>query len=78
MMSWAARSFISNGKFLRFTVSGHHHNGYVYISVNGLDMFDVHITTFKNEIVHQMKNLYDSSLRDAIDEKVEKIPAYKH
>lgn len=76
--SWGVsqKHYILN-KVVRLRVNGHHHKGYVYIVVNGSDLFDVYLTTLKDEIKTEIKDLYFDQLVDAIDEKVEKIAAYK-
>lgn len=62
----------------RMTVSGHHHKGYVYIFLNGSDLFDVYLTTKKDVIVKRTDEMgiYVDELVDWIDEKVERIPEY--
>ena len=75
--SWGAHAFTRIGKkALRFKVNGHHHKGHVYISVNGLDLYDVHITTTKGNIIAEINDLYCDQLAEIIDEKIEKIPEY--
>jgi len=61
------------------TVSGHHHKGHVYIFVNGMDLFDVYLTTNRGTIVHKSGDmgLYFDQLVEWIDEKVERIPEYR-
>jgi hypothetical protein len=49
----------------------------VYIVLNGLDLFDVYLTTLQNGIKLEGKDLYFDQLVKWIDEKVEKIAAYK-
>lgn len=63
----------------RMTVSGHHHKGYVYIFLNGLDLFDVYLTTKKDVIIKRTEEMgiYADQLVDWIDEKVERIPEYE-
>jgi hypothetical protein len=77
-LSWAPRNFQAIGKkALRFNVSGHHHKGHVYISVNGSDLYDVHLTSLQGTVKEEIKDLYFDQLFDAIDKKVEWIPEYK-
>ncbi len=76
--SWGAHAFIRIGKkALRFKSEGHHHKGHVYISVSGLDLYDVHIATLKGEIKKEITGLYFDQLFDAIDKEIEYIPEYK-
>ena len=76
--SWGAHAFTNMGnKALRFKSEGRHHKGHVYISVNGLDLYDVHIVTLKGEIKKEINGLYFDMLFDAIDKEIEYIPEYK-
>ena len=80
---WGATKFtvdnMKRPKMLRFYVSGMKHKGHVYIFVNGMDLYDVYITTIKGTIVHKSGDmgLYFDQLTDWIDERIEKIPAYR-
>ena len=84
MWSWGVprTSFMTDkkpmGGFLRFTVNGHHHRGHVYIFLNGMDLFDVYLTTNRGTIKHRTPEMgiYNDMLIDWIDTKVEKIPEY--
>ena len=48
------------------------------IFVNGLDLFDVYLTTLQGTIKDKIEGLYFDQLVEWIDEKIEKIPAYSH
>lgn len=75
--SWGAHAFTRIGKkALRFKVNGHHHKGHVYISVNGSDLYDVHIATLQGTILKEINDLYFDMLFDAIDKEIEYIPEY--
>jgi hypothetical protein len=78
--SWGAQKFIVDNKktpkLFRMTVNGHHHKGYVYITLNFLDLFDVYLVNKKGVIKDKMTDLYFDQLVEAIDEKIEKIDAY--
>jgi hypothetical protein len=82
MMSWGAHNFIvddiRNTKMFRMLVQGHHHKGYVYIFLNGLDLFDVYLTTTQGTIKARTgeMGIYFDQLVEWIDERVERIPAY--
>ena len=79
---WGAKSFTvdnnKNCRMFRMTVSGKLHKGYVYIFVNGSDLFDVYLTTKKGIITKIQKDLYFDMLVDCIDDNIEKIPEYKY
>ena len=82
MMSWGAHNFLvdrKNGtKMFRMNVQGHHHKGHVYIFLNGLDLFDVYLTTTQGTIKDRTDEmgLYFDQLVEWIDERVERIPEY--
>lgn len=81
--SWGASAFtIDNSKetkMFRMKVNGHHHKGHVYIFVNGMDLFDVYLTTLKGRIINKSPEmgLYFDQLVEWIDEKIEKISEYE-
>jgi hypothetical protein len=69
---------VKRPKMFRMKVSGHHHKGYVYIFLNGMDLFDVYLTT-TDEIIKDRTDemgLYFDQLVEWIDERVERIPEY--
>jgi hypothetical protein len=63
-------------RYLRLTVNGHHHKGYVYIFLNGADLFDVYYTTNRGTIKKTTFGLYFDQLQDVIDSKIERIDDY--
>ena len=80
--SWGSHAYrvddTKNPKMFRMMVQGHHHKGHVYIFVNGIDLFDVYLTTSKGKIVDKTEGegLYFDDLVNWIDKKVERIPEY--
>lgn len=81
-MSWGACDFTvdnkNSPKVFRMRVSGHHHKGFVYIFLNGMDLFDVYLTTSKNIIKERTEEegLYFDQLVEWIDDRIEKISSY--
>jgi hypothetical protein len=75
--SWGTNKLVNlANKGLRFTVNGHHHKGYVYIVLNGSDLFDVYYTTSRNTIKHIETDIYFDELVKRIDNKIERIEEY--
>jgi len=80
--SWGAHNYTVDKKYqpkmFRMTVQGHHHRGHVYIFLNGLDLFDVYLTTNRGTIKKRTDEMgiYNDQLIDWIDERVERIPEY--
>jgi hypothetical protein len=77
VMSWGARGWTGGEDFLRFRVSARRHKGYVKITLNGMDLYDVELISMKNEVKDTINGLYFDQLADVIDQKIEYIPAYK-
>jgi len=77
--TWAARNYSNfHNQVLRFRVSGHHHKGYVYISLNSMDTFDIYFTNLQNVIKTEIRNVYIEDLISTIDKVVEYIPEYQN
>jgi hypothetical protein len=80
-MSWGCSKIVidqsPNPRLVRLTVNGNHHKGYVYIVLNGMDLFDVYLTTKQDMIKDKITGLYFDELAEWIDEKIEKIPEYQ-
>lgn len=80
--SWGSRNYtVDNTKdvrMFRMQVSGHKHKGYVYIFLNGMDLFDVYLTDFNDNIKLIGSDLYNDQIRDWIDENIEKQANYRY
>jgi hypothetical protein len=77
--AWGFRNpcIVVKNKCYRFRVSGMIHKGYVYIILNGLDLFDIYYTNIKDVIKKISTDVYVMDLVDTIDRDVEKIPEYR-
>lgn len=79
--SWGTRDYtVDNRKdvrMFRMQVNGFKHKGFVYIFLNGMDLFDVYLTNFNDKIVKIGSDLYCDQLTDWIDENIEKQSNYK-
>jgi hypothetical protein len=58
-------------KILSLSVNAMKHKGYVWISVNGLDLFDIHILSWEYELKEKISNIYLEDLIEVIDSKIE-------
>jgi len=82
-MCWGATKFTvdnqKNTKMLRFYVTGRKHTGHVYIFLNGADLYDVYLTTAKGTIKDKSGDmgLFFDQLTDWIDDRIEKVEAYR-
>jgi hypothetical protein len=77
--SWGFNNpvIVVKDKAYRFTVQGHHHNGHVYIVLNGLDTFTIYYTSNRGTIKKISEMVYIDMLIETIDIDVERIPEYK-
>lgn len=78
LMSWAYREPIEvvKNKVFRFTVSGHHHKGYVYVILDWSDTFTVYYTDKKNLIKKKDDMVYIFDFMDILDSSIERIKEY--
>jgi hypothetical protein len=80
-ITWAARNWTIltvNDKpmAIKFRVSGRHHKGYVVLTVNSSDHFDIYLINMKGKIKEKIQDVFVGDLVNAIDKKVEYIKAY--
>ena len=73
--SWGvSKKYNLSNKGLLLKVSAHHHKGYVLITLNGSDLYDVRFfNTSYREVKDMLKDVYCDMLQEAIDEVIEKI-----
>lgn len=76
--SWGVSDGKCNNKWIVFKTNGHHHKGWVLITLGWEDLYKVYIINTHGRILAHKDGLYFDQIVDYIDEKVEKIPAYHH
>lgn len=71
---WGAKGWTRypNNKALRFRVSGMLHKGFVFLTVNGSDLFDIHLTNLKGKIKKSITDVFVGDLINTIDSHVER------
>ncbi len=71
---WGARGWTRypDNKALRFRVSGMLHKGFVFLTVNGSDLFDIHLTNLKGVIKETKTDIFVGDLINIIDSMVER------
>ena len=75
--TWGANSYTKMSKYLlRFKVQARRHRGHIYIAVNGLDLFDVYLTTLGGKIKKEFKDVYIEDLINTIDKEIEYVSTY--
>ena len=78
MMCWGATNFAGCGKerFLRFKVSGMKFKGYVKITLNYMDTYDISFIKKNGEVEKEQENVYFDEMVDVIDNYIEKTDSY--
>ncbi len=75
--SWGSKNFSNvDDKGLLFKVNGHHHKGYVLITLDWMDTFDVHIINTRGRVLDTFEGVYIDQLFETIDNRVERIKEY--
>lgn len=75
--SWGtSRKINIDNKGLLLLVNGHHHKGYVFITLDWNDTYTVYIMTVFGRIINEYKTVYFDELVELIDNRIEKIPEY--
>lgn len=75
--SWGVSEKINFGnKGLGLKVSGHHHKGWVLITLSFMDTYSVHIVSNKGEVLETFNEVYFDMLVDIIDRRIERIDEY--
>lgn len=69
--SWGPHDFKKVGKILAFKVQGELHTGWVYVRLNGYDLFDVFLSDDEGSQGKSSEFLYIDQLTSAIDFLVE-------
>ena len=76
--SWGVSRAIGVRKMaLALRVHGHHHNGYVLITLACNDTFTVRIVTTAGQVLETFTDVYVDQLTEVIDNRIERIPEYK-
>lgn len=76
--SWGANKWVGGENWLSFRVRARRHKGYVKITLNSLDLYDVQLISTHGNIKKEWNNLYCDQLTEVIDNEIEKIEAYKY
>lgn len=75
--SWGVSQKVNfQNKGLGLKVSGHHHKGWVLITLSYMDTYSVHIVSNKGEVLQTYDDVYVDMLVDIIDNRIERIKEY--
>ena len=61
---------------LMFQVDGNHFKGWVIVSLNFMDLYDVEFYDNASVKQYEVNDIYAEDLANIIDENVEKVPEY--
>ena len=76
--SWGVSNLINvENKGLLMKVRGHHHKGYVFITLGWDDVYKVHIISTRGNIKETFEGVYFDMLVEVIDNRIEKKENYK-
>jgi len=78
--SWGVSKIINLNlnKGLLLKVSGNHHKGWVLITLDWTDTYNVDIISNKGEVIDHFDMVYFDMLSEIIDNRIERIPQYQH
>lgn len=75
--SWGVSKKIAIGnKGLLLRVHGHHFDGYVLITLDWNDIYEVHFIKTNATVVSSHEGIYCDMLAEFIDDRIERIPEY--
>ena len=75
--SWGVSKLLNMfNKGLCLKVSGHHHKGWVVITLSYLDTYSIYIVSNKGEVKDEYHEVYFDQLTELIDNRIERIPEY--
>lgn len=76
--SWGVSSRVNfHNKGLLLKVNGHHHKGYVLITLDWTDTYTVTIISTHGNIKNTYDMVYFDDLVEIIDNRIERIPEYQ-
>ena len=77
--SWGVSKMVNlQNKGLILKVSGHHHKGWVLVTLGWEDLYKVHIVSNSGKVLYKYEGIFFDDLVDIIDNRIEKIPDYKY
>lgn len=79
VMSWGVetKKLAGDEKSLTLKVNARRHKGWIKITLNGMDLYDVELIGADRKAKDTINGLYFDNLTEAIDNKIEKVSAYR-
>ena len=71
LWSWGAHAWTGGEDFLVFKVQGYKLKGFVRITLNGLDLYDICFKNHNGEAIKEMNDVYAEDMVSIIDNEVE-------
>jgi hypothetical protein len=65
-----------HNKGLILKVSGHHHKGWVLVTLGWEDLYKVYIIGNNGQVLNKYEGIFFDNLVEVIDNRIEKIPDY--
>ena len=76
--SWGVSKLVNlQNKGLIMKVNGHHHKGWVLITLGWEDLYKVYIVSNTGNTLDQYEGIFFDQLVEVIDDRIERIPNYK-
>jgi hypothetical protein len=72
-----SKKYNVDSKGLLLKVNGHHHKGYIFITLTWEDLYNVHLISTHGNIKESIEGIYFDQLTEIIDNKIERIPQYQ-
>jgi len=77
--SWGVSKMVNlQNKGLMFKVNGHHHKGWVLVTLGWEDLYKVYIVSNTGKFLDEYTGIFFDDLVEVIDNRIEKIPDYKY
>jgi len=77
--SWGSNDLRNfENKALAIKVSGHHHKGQILITLGWNDTYTLRLINTTGKVTGTFTDIYCDQLAEFIDNKIERIPSYKH
>jgi hypothetical protein len=77
--SWGVSKMVNlQNKGLILKVSGHHHKGWVLVTLGWEDLYKVHIISNNGKVLDKYEGIFFDDLVEIIDNRIEKISDYRY
>ncbi|MFI8379597.1 hypothetical protein [Leeuwenhoekiella sp. NPDC079379] len=79
MWSWGVSKLINyQNEGLLLKVNGHHHKGWVFITLAWNDTYSIHYLNNRYKVKESQTDIYCDMLTRTIDDKIERIDDYQY